>query len=213
MAKIGVIGAGSWGTALARLLTNNGHDVIMWSIIEDEIAMLKSEHEHKDKLPGVKLPEALTFTTDLQEAVVGKEVLVLAVPSAFTRSTSRSMKELVAKGQIIVNVAKGIAATAGLVFALPWPFVVVLAPTFFITFFLTHYVSLGSLLAYTGLVIELVVLGQMGFFGMTQPLLLEMYAVGFMLAAMAFIKHKDNIKRLLHGEERKTYLTKKNKAD
>ena len=108
MAKIGVIGAGSWGTALARLLTNNGHDVIMWSIIEDEIAMLKSEHEHKDKLPGVKLPEALKFTTDLQEAVAGKEVLVLAVPSAFTRSTSRSMKELVAKGQIIVNVAKGI---------------------------------------------------------------------------------------------------------
>ena len=108
MAKIGVIGAGSWGTALARLLTNNGHDVIMWSIIEDEIAMLKSEHEHKDKLPGVKLPEALKFTTDLQEAVAGKEVLVLAVPSAFTRSTSRSLKELVAKGQIIVNVAKGI---------------------------------------------------------------------------------------------------------
>ena len=108
MAKIGVIGAGSWGTALARLLTNNGHDVIMWSIIEDEIAMLKSEHEHKDKLPGVKLPKALKFTTDLQEAVAGKEVLVLAVPSAFTRSTSRSMKELVAKGQIIVNVAKGI---------------------------------------------------------------------------------------------------------
>ena len=108
MAKIGVIGAGSWGTALARLLTNNGHDVIMWSIIEDEIAMLKSEHEHKDKLPGVKLPAALKFTTDLQEAVAGKEVLVLAVPSAFTRSTSRSMKELVAKGQIIVNVAKGI---------------------------------------------------------------------------------------------------------
>lgn len=108
---------------------------------------------------------------------------------------------------------KGIAATAGLVFALPWPFVVVLAPTFFITFFLTHYVSLGSLLAYTGLVIELVVLGQTGFFGMTQPLLLEMYAVGLALAAMAFIKHKENIKRLLHGEERKTYLTKKNKAD
>ena len=108
MAKIGVIGAGSWGTALARLLTNNGHDVIMWSIIEDEIAMLKSEHEHKDKLPGVKLPETLTFTTDLQEAVAGKELLVLAVPSAFTRSTAHSMKELVTRDQIIVNVAKGI---------------------------------------------------------------------------------------------------------
>ena len=108
MAKIGVIGAGSWGTALARLLTNNGHDVIMWSIIEDEIAMLKSEHEHKDKLPGVKLPEALTFTTNLGEAVAGKELLVLAVPSAFTRSTAHSMKELVTRDQIIVNVAKGI---------------------------------------------------------------------------------------------------------
>lgn len=108
---------------------------------------------------------------------------------------------------------KGIAATAGLVFALPWPFVVVLAPTFFLTFFITHYVSLGSLLAYTGLEIELIVLGQMGFFHMEQPLLWEMYVVGFVLVVMAFYKHKENIGRLLRGEERKTYLTKKNKAD
>lgn len=108
---------------------------------------------------------------------------------------------------------KGIAATAGLVFALPWPFVAVLAPTFFLAFFLTHYVSLGSLLAYTGLVIELVVLGQMGYFGMEQTLLCEMYVVGLVLMAMAFYKHKENIGRLLRGEERKTYLTKKNKAD
>lgn len=108
---------------------------------------------------------------------------------------------------------KGIAATAGLVFALPWPFVVVLAPTFFLTFFITHYVSLGSLLAYTGLEIELIVLGQMGFFHMEQPLLWEMYVVGFVLVVMAFYKHKENIARLLRGEERKTYLTKKNKAD
>lgn len=108
MAEISVIGAGSWGTALARLLAGNGHDVTVWSIIEDEIAMLEREHEHKDKLPGVKLPEAMKFTTDLEMSVRGKDLLVLAVPSTFTRGTAHSMKEFVADGQKIVNVAKGI---------------------------------------------------------------------------------------------------------
>ncbi len=108
MAEIGIIGAGSWGIALAWLLHNNGHNVQVWSILEDEIQMLKTKHEHVDKLPGVKLPEDMKFTTDLKEAVEGKEILVLAVPSPFTRSTAKSMKEYVKEGQIIVNVAKGI---------------------------------------------------------------------------------------------------------
>lgn len=108
MAKVSVIGAGSWGTALALLLYKNGHDVTVWSIVEAEIEMLKKEHEHKDKLPGVKLPEDMVFTTDLKEAVKGRDVLVLAVPSPFTRSTSKLLKEVVTEGQIIVNVAKGI---------------------------------------------------------------------------------------------------------
>ena len=108
MAKIGVIGAGSWGTALSRLLANNGHDVIVWSIIEAEVKMLQEKHEHVDKLPGVKLPESMEFTTDLKKAIEGKDLLVLAVPSSFTRSTAKSMRVFVAEGQIIVNVAKGI---------------------------------------------------------------------------------------------------------
>lgn len=108
MAKIGMIGAGSWGTALAALLYKNGHEVCVWSVIESEIEMLKSEHEHKDKLPGVKLPEDMVFTTDLKKAVEGRDLLVLAVPSPFTRSTSAMLRDVVAKGQIIVNVAKGI---------------------------------------------------------------------------------------------------------
>lgn len=108
MAKIGVIGAGSWGTALSRLLANNGHDVIEWSIIEAEVKMLQEKHEHVDKLPGVKLPESMEFTTDLKKAIEGKDLLVLAVPSSFTRSTAKSMRVFVAEGQIIVNVAKGI---------------------------------------------------------------------------------------------------------
>ena len=108
MASIGVIGAGSWGTALALLLSNNGHKVTVWSIMEKEIEMLINEHEHKDKLPGVKLPEDMEFTTDLEAAVTKSEVLVLAVPSPFTRDTSKSMSAYVKEGQIIVNVAKGI---------------------------------------------------------------------------------------------------------
>ena len=108
MAKIGVIGAGSWGIALAWLLINNGHEVQVWSAIESEIDMLKKDHEHKDKLPGVKLQESMEFTTDLADACRDKDLLVLAVPSIFTRSTAKSMKDLVKEGQIITNVAKGV---------------------------------------------------------------------------------------------------------
>lgn len=108
MANVSIIGAGSWGTALAVLLHKNGHKVTVWSIIKEEIDMLKGEHEHKDKLPGVKLPEDMVFTTDLEGAAKGKDVLVLAVPSPYTRNTSHMMKEYVSGGQIIVDVAKGI---------------------------------------------------------------------------------------------------------
>lgn len=108
MAKIGVIGAGSWGTALALLLTKNGHKVTVWSIMKDEIDMLKTCHEHKDKLPGVILPAKMEFTTDLKSTVEENELLVLAVPSPFTRSTAHNMSPYVKEGQVIVNVAKGI---------------------------------------------------------------------------------------------------------
>ena len=107
MAKIGIIGAGSWGSALAVLLHNNGHEICIWSALESEIKMLNETHEHK-ALAGVKLAEDMVFTTNLKEAVEGKELLVLAVASPYTRSTAHQMKDLVTKGQMIVNVAKGI---------------------------------------------------------------------------------------------------------
>ncbi len=108
MKKIGIIGAGSWGTALAVNLSNNGHEITIWSIMEDEINMLNEHREHLDKLPGVKLAESMKFTTNMEEAVKGMDMLVLAVPSIFTRSTAKSMAPFVEDGQIIVCVAKGI---------------------------------------------------------------------------------------------------------
>lgn len=108
MKKIGVIGAGSWGIALSKVLSDNGHRTTVWSVIEQEIDMLKEKHEHVDKLPGVILPETISFTTDLRETIKGNDMLVLAVPSVFTRSTAKSMAPFVEEGQIIVCVAKGI---------------------------------------------------------------------------------------------------------
>ncbi|WP_461811818.1 NAD(P)H-dependent glycerol-3-phosphate dehydrogenase [Faecalimonas sp.] len=108
MANVGVLGAGSWGTALALLLHKNGHKVTVWSISKEEVEMLLKEREHKSKLPGVKLPQEMQFTNELQEAIEGQDFMVLAVPSPFTRATARSMKPYVEENQIIVDVAKGI---------------------------------------------------------------------------------------------------------
>lgn len=108
MANVGVLGAGSWGTALALLLKNNGHDVTIWSIDKNEVEMLNTKREHESKLPGVKIPTDIVITNDLESSIRGKDFLVLAVPSPFTRSTAKSMAPFVTEGQIIVDVAKGI---------------------------------------------------------------------------------------------------------
>lgn len=108
MANVTVIGAGSWGTALSILLKDNGNQVTVWSIDPAEVKMINEDHEHVKKLPGVKIPEEIKATGDLEAAVKGKDFLVLAVPSPFTRATARKMCPYVSEGQIIVNVAKGI---------------------------------------------------------------------------------------------------------
>ena len=108
MENVGVLGAGSWGTALSVLLSDNGHQVTVWSIDKDEVKMLDEKREHLQKLPGVKLPQDMVITNDMEEAIRDKDFLVLAVPSIYTRSTARNMRPYVAEGQIIVDVAKGI---------------------------------------------------------------------------------------------------------
>ena len=108
MADIGVIGAGSWGTALALLLYKNGHRVTVWSYKEEEARELAETREHKSKLPGVRLPEDMKFTWDIKDAAEGKDVLVMAVPSTAVRTTARQMRPFITEGQIVVDVAKGI---------------------------------------------------------------------------------------------------------
>lgn len=109
MTKIGVLGAGTWGMALARMLCVSGHEVTVWSAIEKEIDEFSATHRHPN-LPGMVIPEELRFTKSMEEVCHGKEILLFAVPSPFVRSTARKAAAFIKTGQIIVDVAKGIEA-------------------------------------------------------------------------------------------------------
>ncbi len=105
--KIGVLGAGTWGTALARLLAVNGHDVTMWSALPEELKNMATTHRHPN-LPGMELPSDMHYTADVAEICAGRDLLVFAVPSPFVRSTAKKAAKHIQDGQVIVEVAKGI---------------------------------------------------------------------------------------------------------
>ncbi|MBQ1423651.1 MAG: NAD(P)-dependent glycerol-3-phosphate dehydrogenase [Lachnospiraceae bacterium] len=109
MSKIGVLGAGTWGMALSRMLSNQGHDVLVWSAIEREIDVYSSTRIHPN-LPGMVIPEAIGFTKDIRDVCTDKDVMLVAIPSTFVRSVAKSAAPYVKDGQIIVNVGKGIEA-------------------------------------------------------------------------------------------------------
>ena len=107
MTKIGVLGAGTWGMALARMLANSGHEVTVWSALEREIDEFSATRRHPN-LPGMVIPDALGFTKDIAEVCRDKEILLFAVPSVFVRGTAKKAAPYITDGQIIVDVAKGI---------------------------------------------------------------------------------------------------------
>lgn len=107
MAEIGVIGSGTWGSALALLLHKNNHRVTIWSAIEQEAKLLGETRRHPN-LPDLKLPEAIEITAQIRAAVEDKEVLVVAVPSIYVRETAKKIKPWLREGQLVVDVAKGI---------------------------------------------------------------------------------------------------------
>lgn len=107
MTKVGVIGAGSWGTALAILLNENKNDVILWSHRESEAEKIRRTRV-TSKLAGIRLPEAIRVTSDLNEAASDREVLIMVVPSACVRETAQKLSAYVKEGTVIVSASKGI---------------------------------------------------------------------------------------------------------
>ena len=105
--NIGILGAGTWGIALAALLSGNGHNVSVWSAIPSEIDELSQNHMHKN-LPGVKLPQNIHYTKDIELIARNNEMIIFVVPSSFIRSTARLIAKYVVDGTIIATAAKGI---------------------------------------------------------------------------------------------------------
>ena len=108
MKNISLLGAGSWGTALAITLAKNGHKVTLWSALSSEITLLQTHREHVERLPGVKLPDNIEITDNLQTACTEKDLIVFSVASPYVRSTAKQCASFIKDGQIIVNVSKGI---------------------------------------------------------------------------------------------------------
>lgn len=110
MYQVSILGAGTWGTALAILLSKNGHKVTLWSKLEKEVNALNADREHVPNLPEARLPEDIVVTTDLALTLAQPDLVVFAVASPFVRDVAKKAREYVKSGQIIVNVGKGIEA-------------------------------------------------------------------------------------------------------
>lgn len=107
LSRIGILGTGTWGTALGRMLSNTGHDVTMWSAIEKEIDDLSATRVHPN-LPGMTIPQQIRFTKSIREACTDQEIMIFAVPSVFVRSTANEASAYIPDDQIIVDVGKGV---------------------------------------------------------------------------------------------------------
>ena len=107
MNSIAILGAGTWGIALAKMLKNTNKEVTVWSALPDEIEKLKKTSRHP-KLPDVSLPLGIEYTTDIKSAIENKDIIMFAVPSVFVRQTAKKCKPYIKDNQIIVDVAKGI---------------------------------------------------------------------------------------------------------
>lgn len=105
--KIGILGAGTWGLALAALLSKNGHNITVWSAIENEVAELKKTRSHKN-LPGLVLLDTVVYTNEIKEAVFDRELIIYVTPSQFIRSTAKAAAPYIPSGAILASASKGI---------------------------------------------------------------------------------------------------------
>lgn len=114
MKKVSVLGAGSWGTALALVLARNGNEVSLWTIKESQRDEINKNKTNNIYLPGVRIHENINCTCDIKESVSNSEAIILAVPSQVIRSVCKQIKPYVNESQILVNVAKGLERETGL---------------------------------------------------------------------------------------------------
>lgn len=105
--NIGILGAGTWGMALARMLSNTGHQVTVWSAIEKEIDEFSQTRMHPN-LPGMVIPGKVSFTKNIETVCKYKDIILFAVPSVFVRNTAKVAASYISDSQIVVDVAKGI---------------------------------------------------------------------------------------------------------
>ncbi len=108
MKSVGVIGAGAWGTALAKVLGAKGHDVMIWSRRDDLAVAIRRDHQNAHYLPNVTLPETVSATSSLAEAIAGREIVVLVVPSHALRATLEAARGDFADDAVLVSATKGI---------------------------------------------------------------------------------------------------------
>jgi glycerol-3-phosphate dehydrogenase (NAD(P)+) len=106
--KIGVVGAGGWGTALAKVLCASEHDVVLWCREEDVRTSIRDRRENTRFLPGIELPQPLRVTGSLDEAARDADVVVLAVPSPYFRSVAEQLAPSVSRAATIVSATKGL---------------------------------------------------------------------------------------------------------
>ncbi|MEN9608507.1 MAG: hypothetical protein RLZZ06_438 [Actinomycetota bacterium] len=114
MAKVAVMGAGSWGTTFAKILADAGNEVIIWARREDVAEEINTQHRNGDYLPGIKLPKTLTATTDPAEAMAGAEQVYLAVPSQSLRGNLSEWGSAIPAEAILVSLMKGVEKETGL---------------------------------------------------------------------------------------------------
>lgn len=112
--KISIIGAGSWGTALAVLLSRKGYRPVLWSAFDDEVKLINEKREQIHKLPGIRIPESISCTEDIAGCLEHSSVVLLAVPSQAVRQTCRKLGPYIKGDEFIVNCAKGIEIESGL---------------------------------------------------------------------------------------------------
>lgn len=107
MSAIAILGAGTWGTALAATLSRAGHDVVLWSALSHELTALARDRTHPH-LPGATLPAQVRLEADLRDACAEQAFVFFAVPSVYVRSTALSARAHIRGGQVLVDVAKGL---------------------------------------------------------------------------------------------------------